>query len=327
MNLLINEIADLLRTRRIATGWTVGELTDALGASPARIHKALDQMRELGYEFTAAGNGAIHIAGGPDRMIDTEILAGLKTRIFARQLHCYNRIGSTNTRAMELAESGAPEGTVVVAEEQTGGRGRLGRGWHSPPGLGIWSSLIIRPQIPLQKASGLSLLAALAFAHTAESALGLQVDLKWPNDGLIAGRKVLGVLTEVSAEIDRVYFVVCGTGINVSHRLTDFPESLRSSAGSLSMACEHPVDRLAFYRAFLAEFEKLYRGFRRDGISPFLGDYRERSVLVGHEVIVRQGDQIIAGKAVAIDDNGALIVQKGRDNWVVLAGEATLQQT
>ena len=326
MEALINDIADLLRTRRVSHGWTDVELADTLGISKSRVLKALDELRELGYEFSASASGALRILKSPDRMIDTEILAGLKTRTFARHLHCYNRLSSTNTRAIELAEAGAPEGTVVVAEEQTGGRGRLGRSWHSSPGLGIWSSVILRPQIPLQKASGLSLLAALAFAQTAENVLDLKVDLKWPNDGLIDGRKVLGILTEVTAETDRVYFAVCGTGINVSHRQSDFPLSLRSTAGSLSAASGHSVDRLAFYRAFLFEFEALYRTFRRDGIQPFLGEYRKRSLLLGREVVVHQGHTIIRGKAVAIDDNGALVVRDGKRDIVVFAGEATLKE-
>lgn len=326
MDILVNEIVDLLRSRKVATGWMIAELNDTLGVSRARILKVLDQMRELGYELSTSGSGALRIAKAPDRMIDTEILAGLKTRTFAKELHCYNRLGSTNTRAIALAEAGAPEGTIVVAEEQTGGRGRLGRTWHSPSGLGIWSSVILRPQIPLQKASGLSLLAALAVAHVAQSELGLKVDLKWPNDGLIGGRKILGILTEVSAETDRVYHVVCGTGINVSHRPNDFPESLRSTATSLAIACEHPVDRLAFYRLFLAEFEKLYRVFRREGIAQFLDDYRRRSLLLGREVIVHQGHTSIHGMAIAINEDGALVVRQGKTDTVVFAGEATLRE-
>ncbi len=327
MEALINDIADLLRTRRAAHGWTDVELAATLGISKSRVLMALDELRELGYEFSASSSGALRILRAPDRMIDTEILAGLKTRTFAKQLHCYNRVSSTNTRAIELAEAGAPEGTVVVAEEQTGGRGRLGRTWHSPPRLGIWSSIILRPQIPLQKASGLSLLAALAFAETAEEQLSLKVDLKWPNDGLIDGRKVLGILTEVSAETDRLYFAVCGTGINVSHHPTDFPPPLRDTAGSLAMAAGHPVDRIAFYRAFLTSFESLYRVFRREGIKPFLADYRKRSILLGREITVHQGLTALHGRAAAIDDNGALILRDGKKETVVFAGEATLRDS
>lgn len=326
MDPLVNEIVLLLRTRKTASGWTPTELAAALGISRARVHRGLDELRALGYELTAGRNESIRITCSPDRMIDTEILAGLKTRIFARQLYCYNRIGSTNARALELAEAKAPEGTIVVAEEQTSGRGRLGRVWHSPPGLGIWASFILRPQLPLQKAAGVSLLAALAFAQTVEDDLALKVDLKWPNDGLIAGRKVFGVLTEVSAEVDRVYYVVCGTGINVAHRLEDFPPALRQTAGSLAHACGCSVDRLAFFRSFLTHFEAVYRRFRRDGLAPFLTDYRDRSLLLGRDVTVHHGQKAIQGQAVAIDDHGALILRTATGDITVVAGEATLRE-
>jgi BirA family biotin operon repressor/biotin-[acetyl-CoA-carboxylase] ligase len=301
-------------------------LASTLGLSRARVSHALDDLRSLGYCFTVDAREHVHLTAAPDRMIDTEILSGLKTRVFGRHLHCYKRVGSTNTRAAELADSGAPEGTLVVAEEQVEGRGRLGRGWHSAQGLGIWSSVILRPQLPLPRAYGLSLLAALAFAEIAASELGLEVDLKWPNDGLIAGRKILGVLSELSTEKDRLRYAICGMGINVSHQLEDFPPELRRTAGSLAMAAGHPVERVAFFRVFLAAFERLYRGFRREGIAPYLDDYRRRSLLLGREVSVVLGRETIRGKAVAIDENGALIVRVGRQDRVVFAGEASLQQ-
>ncbi|MBI3872298.1 MAG: biotin--[acetyl-CoA-carboxylase] ligase [candidate division Zixibacteria bacterium] len=324
MDPLLTDIVVLLRAKRPAHGTSAAGLAAALNIPVARLNRALDEIRELGYVLQVESSEAIRLVSSPDRMIDTEILSGLKTKLFARQLHCYRKIGSTNTRATQLAESGAPEGTVVVAEEQTGGRGRLGRSWHSAPGLGIWSSVILRPQMPLQRASGLSLLAALAFAEVAEERLGLRVDLKWPNDGLIDGKKILGVLTEVSAEVDRVYHAVCGTGINVSHQPHDFPPSLRPAAGSLAMAAGEPVDRIAFYRAFLERFETLYRRFRRGGIAPFLPDYRRRSILLGKDVTIRQGEQTISGVATGIDDNGALIIRSGKREVVISSGEATL---
>ncbi len=326
MDPILNDLVDLLRTRRRSSGWPSSELASTLGLSRARVSHALDELRSLGYRFTNDARGHLHLTAAPDRMIDTEILSGLRTRSFGRQLHCYKRVGSTNTRAAELADSGAPEGTIVVAEEQVEGRGRLGRGWHSAPGLGIWSSVILRPQLPLPRASGLSLLAALAFAEVVDSEFGLNVDLKWPNDGLIGGRKILGVLTELSAEKDRLQYAICGMGINVSHQLDDFPPELRKTAGSLAMAAGQPVERVAFFRTFLAAFEKLYRGFRREGIAPYLDDYRRRSLLLGREVNVVLGRQTIRGMAIAIDDNGALIVRDGQRDTVIFAGEASLQQ-
>ncbi|MEW5701532.1 MAG: biotin--[acetyl-CoA-carboxylase] ligase [Candidatus Zixiibacteriota bacterium] len=324
MDPLLIDMVELFRSKHRG-GLTLPRLADSLGISRSRFGRGIEELRQLGYVFREMPQGEITLVSSPDRMIDTEIWSGLKTKTFARHLHCYRRIGSTNARAQELAEAGAPEGTVVVAEEQTKGRGRLGRGWHSASGLGIWSSIILRPMLSLRQASGISLLAALAFAESVEHELGLVVGLKWPNDGLIGGMKVFGVLTEVSAEVDRVYYAVCGTGINVAHRRGDFPPSLRDTAGSLAMAKGGPVDRLAFYRTFLHRFETAYRGFRRNGIAPFMPGYRERSILLGREVVVKQGDRTINGIASEVDDSGALVVRVGRRRVTIHAGEATLR--
>lgn len=323
MDPLTNDVVDLLRTSR--RGLTVDDLADGLSVSKTRVHRALEDLRRLGYTLAATDQHRLSITGVPDRMIDIEILAGLKTRAFARRLYTYQKIGSTNATAIELAEAGAPEGTVVVAEEQTRGRGRLGRGWHSPPGKGIWSSVILRPLAPPERATGLSLLAALAFAQTTEDELGLDVQLKWPNDGLINGKKVCGILIELSAEMDRVHYAVCGTGINVNHQTSDFPPSLRKSPGSLALAAGRPVDRLAYYRRFLTTFEAIYRRYRRDGMDHILNEYRKRSLLLGKKVRVRQGENTISGLAVAIDDTGALVVRSGKREIVVRSGEATLR--
>jgi BirA family biotin operon repressor/biotin-[acetyl-CoA-carboxylase] ligase len=149
--------------------------------------------------------------------------------------------------------------------------------------------------------------------------------LKWPNDGLIAGRKVCGILIELSAEVDRVHYAVCGVGINVNHSPRDFPASLRKTASSLAIASGHPVDRLAYYRRFLTTFEAVYRQYRRDGMTAILGEYRKRSILLGRKVTVRQGEKKITGTAVAIDDAGALVVRSRSREIVVRSGEATLR--
>jgi BirA family biotin operon repressor/biotin-[acetyl-CoA-carboxylase] ligase len=300
------------------------EVAAAIDRSPEQVDETIAELRGLGYTIDVAGN-RIEMVATPDCMIDTEILAGLRTEIIAREVHCYRKIGSTNIRAREIAEAGAPDGTIVVAEEQTGGIGRFGRVWHSAARLGIWSTVILRPPGPPEKVSGLSLLAGVVFAQTVEEELGLTVGLKWPNDGLIDGRKVIGVLTELATESGRVEYAICGTGINVAHVATDFPPELRDIATSLAMAKGGPVDRLAFYRAFLERFDTHYLRFRTDGIAPFLPEYRDRSVLLGREVTIYQGKQTIAGRAVAIDDSGALVIRSGSDNILVFSGEASLQ--
>jgi BirA family biotin operon repressor/biotin-[acetyl-CoA-carboxylase] ligase len=187
MDPLAEDIIDLLRQPGRAL--TERELADMFRIERNRLAGVLDELRELGYRFSSDDKHCLSLVSVPDRMIDMEILAGLKTLKFGRKLHCYNSIGSTNERALQLADAGAPEGTVVVAEEQTKGRGRLGRDWKSAAGLGIWSSIILRPTVRPEEAIGLSLLAGLAVAETAERELGLNMQLKWPNDGLIDGKK------------------------------------------------------------------------------------------------------------------------------------------
>jgi BirA family biotin operon repressor/biotin-[acetyl-CoA-carboxylase] ligase len=320
---LTTEVIALVRAHKRPP--TLSALAMALNIGKPRLMRALDNLKELGYKVAIDLDQHLSLLSAPDRMIDIEIWAGLKTRSFGRHLHCYHRIGSTNAAAIDLAEHGAPEGTVVVAEEQTKGRGRLGRNWHSPPGMGIWSSVILRPSVAPAQTAGVSLIAAVAFAETVETELGLDVRLKWPNDGLIDGRKVCGILVELSAEVDRVNYAVCGVGINVAHGIKDFPPALRKTAGSLALAKGSPVDRLAFFRSFLYRFEATYRRFRHEGLTPLLPAYRQRSLLLGNKVTIRAGRQKLTGVAVAVDDSGGLIVRCGKKNIVVHSGEATLR--
>lgn len=323
MDPLTAEVIGLLRGHKRPPA--LGSLAMALNISVPRLQRTLENLKDLGYQVAVDHDQHLSLLSSPDRMTDIEILSGLKTRSFGRHLYCYRQIGSTNAAAITLAERGAPEGTVVVAEEQTKGRGRLGRHWHSPAGLGIWSSVVLRPEVSPAQAGGLSLLAALAFAETVESELGLEVQLKWPNDGLINRRKVCGVLVELSAEVDRVHFAICGVGINVAHTAKDFPSALRKTAGSLAIARGAPVDRLAFYRAFLLRFETIYRRFRHEGLAPLLPAYRQRSLLLGKKVTVRQGRLKITGTATEIDNTGGLVVRSGKKEIVAHSGEATLR--
>jgi len=323
MDSLADDVIHQLRTTQPPP--TLNLLAAGLGIGRDRLQQIIGELTDLGYRIATDEKQRLRVTSSPDRMIEMEIRNGLATRTFGRTLHCYHEIGSTNATAIDLAESGAPEGTVVVAEKQTRGRGRLGRGWESPTGLGIWSTVILRPPIPLDRVPGLSLVAALAFADTVDSELGLDVQLKWPNDGFIHGRKVCGILVEMAAETDGVHYAVCGTGINVNHEESDFPAELRTRATSLAMAAGHVVDRLRFYRAFLLEFEILYNTFVREGLAPLLPIYRARSLLLGHEVTVAQGAATLTGMAEEIDDCGRLILRTKEGPKVINSGEATLR--
>jgi BirA family biotin operon repressor/biotin-[acetyl-CoA-carboxylase] ligase len=251
------------------------------------------------------------------------IISVLQTRVIGREILCLDTVDSTNRYARELAEHGAAEGVVVLAEEQTRGRGRLDRTWHSPPGLGLWFSLILRPPIAPAAAPGLSLLTGLAVAKAIESQLHITADLKWPNDCLLYDKKTAGILIDLAAEAKSVRFIVVGIGINVRLLTDDFPPELRETATSLAVAAGHSVDRETILAAVLTEFETDYFRFLAEGLTPTIGPYTRRCGLIGCQVDILAGRKTIRGTAVRIDPSGALVLVANGQEHVLMAGEVT----
>ncbi len=252
-----------------------------------------------------------------------EIKTGLETTILGRAIHCLDSVDSTNRYARNMAEGGAPDGTVILAEEQTRGRGRLDRSWHSPPGLGLWLSIILRPEIAPAAAPGLSLVTGLALAKTIEEQLNIAAKLKWPNDCLLGGKKTAGILIDLAASAELVRYVVVGVGINVLHNPDDFPPELQKMATSLSQAAARPVDRALFLTGFLAGLEREYFRFIKEGLAPFIKPYTRRCSLIGCHVEALVGRRLVTGKAVGIDPSGALVIADGENEIVLTAGEVT----
>ncbi len=218
-------------------------------------------------------------------------------------------LSSTQKKAHELANDNAPEGTLVVADKQTAGRGRMSRVWHSQEGTGIWMSLILRPDIPLQKTPQLTLLAAVAVVQGIEEATGLQTDIKWPNDILIHGKKAVGILTEMQAEEDRVRSVIIGTGINVNQEADDFPEELKEIATSLSLAAGEKIDRASVMQHILLSFEKRYRDYLTHGFTPIKLLWESYALGIGSELRARTLNGTFYGKALGIDEEGVLLLE------------------
>lgn len=217
--------------------WVSGEaISTQLGISRAAVWKQVEALRAGGYAVEAAPRRGYRLAARPDRLSVLEIEAGLRTERFGRPVEAHEVIGSTNERAKELARQGAPEGLLVTAEQQTAGKGRLGRPWQTPAGRALALSLLLRPLIPPTLAPRLTLVAAVAVAEAVRAETGLPVGIKWPNDLQIAGRKLCGILTEMEAEIEQVRFVVLGIGLNVNQTLAEFPPELRETATSLRLA-------------------------------------------------------------------------------------------
>jgi len=228
---------------------------------------------------------------------------------FGRLLRYHDEIESTNIEAKSIADAGAPEGTVVIAECQTAGRGRLGRRWVSPAGKGLLFSVLLRPSLPMGEAHLLTLVAATAAAQAIETQTGVSPDIKWPNDLFIGDKKVGGILTEVAGEQDEVDWVIVGIGLNVNTEYSELPVALRRTATSLKMVTGEPVDRSDLLAAILLSLEAHYRQAATDGFDETLSAFRARDYLLRRSVSVETREGPVVGKASGIDERGALLVE------------------
>jgi birA, biotin-[acetyl-CoA-carboxylase] ligase region len=255
-----NKRAEIINAFKAANGKAVSgeELGKELGISRTMVCKYIKGLKDDGYEISSAPKKGYVLKSVPKLLYPEEILSGLKTTLFGRNIHYFDEAGSSNDIAKKMAET-AEEGTIVIVEQQTGGRGRLGRQWASPKG-GIWFSTILKPRIALAAASRLTLTFGLSVAKTLRQN-GFDAKIKWPNDVLVGGKKVSGILTEVEAEIDTVEYVVIGIGINANMSLKDIPEDLRENSTTLRDESGKSIDRVEFLQELLFEMEQEYIRF------------------------------------------------------------------
>jgi BirA family biotin operon repressor/biotin-[acetyl-CoA-carboxylase] ligase len=250
-----------------------------------------------------------------------EIRRGLRTKFIGKSVAAFEVIDSTNKAAKKLAESGAPEGTAVIAEYQTAGRGRFNRTWYGEAGKNIVLSLILRPREE-QSANLLTYLTALCAAKTAEDSAGVQVECKWPNDLLIGGKKFCGILLESAWNDSRVDYVVVGVGMNVNQ--DTFPDELQQTATSLKKESGHEFDLAPIIKDFFERFENAYVQSQKRGYARFLKEWKMKSGLFGKEISLEQSGNVLRGRAVDLDTDGALII-KNHDRVVrVFAGDVTV---
>lgn len=294
--------------------------------SPQQVNQSLRELVHWGYRFEQNERGEIRYRSTPDILFPHEIVRGLKSPFFSANIHGYGKVVSTNTVAYRLAEKGRPEGTVIVAERQTAGKGRMGRSWSSPRKVGLYFSLILRPVIPPSQAPGLSLIAAVSIAESIRQYPKLNAAIKWPNDVLLNGKKVAGVLTELAAELDRVKFVIVGIGINVNHSGKDFPEDLTNKATSLKLESGEKIDRIRLVQLVLTNLEKRYHNFVKGGLKSQIGTIKEYSAILSRRISFRHNGKATVGLAVDIDDNGMLVVDIGKRKLAISSGEITLAE-
>lgn len=317
---------EILRLLRSADGYISGqELCNRFGVSRTAVWKAINQLKEAGYEIEAQQNKGYRLMAAPDLMTEAEIKSLMHTDWVAKEVLYFDTIDSTNTKAQELAEKGYPSGTLVVADKQDSGKGRRGRSWVSPSGTGIFMTLMIKPDINPNNASMLTLVAALAVAKAITSVTGEEAMIKWPNDIVVNSKKVCGILTEMNAQFDYINNIVVGIGINVHNE--SFPEEISQMASSLMIE----AGGKRFHRAqIIAEtmlyFEQYYDTFlKTQDLSALVREYDELLVNRNKSVRVLDPKEPFDGKAMGITPKGELIVDTWESRKLVSSGEVSVR--
>ena len=317
-------ILDVLRSH---TGQFVSgeELGRQLNISRTAVSKQIQKLRQSGYDIESTVSQGHRLRQLPDLLRPEEVCPRLTTRILGSEIHYYSEIDSTNNAAKKCAVAGCPEGTLVITETQQGGRGRLSRGWFSPTAKGIWLSVVLRPPFPPQEAPKCTLMAAVALNRAIREVAGIPCGIKWPNDILCNGRKLVGILTEMSAEMDAINHIVIGTGINVNIAADEIPPELKGIATSILVEKGAPVSRLDLLIRVLECLEELYLAVKESGFEAVLAAWRRESITLGRMVNVIAPDKSYQGKAVNIDSDGALLVETEGGMERVLAGDVSIR--
>jgi len=311
-----DRIIDFLKKK---DGYVSGDaIAQRLGITRQGLWKHIQELKESGYDIVAVPHLGYKLEATPDRLFPFEVTRDLDTKFTGKKIHYCEAVPSTMDLAMELGMKGLPEGTVVLAETQTKGKGRLGRIWFSPKYKGIYLSLILRPKFSPERTPLLTLLSAVSICEAIKEHCGIDAQIKWPNDILIHSKKVAGILTELNAEMDEVNFVVIGIGLNVNNE----KKSLISGSTSLREVMGEEISRVALLQAILGRIEANYIYFVQKGPKLIIDKWREYSVTLGKRVKVYSHREHIEGHAANIDIDGGLLVRKDSGLTVkVMAGD------
>lgn len=311
--------------RRATVHFPRSELATLLRTSPEIVTARIDELRAAGFEIDERPGLGYRLVNSPDRLIADDLRARLGPSPFIRDILVFAETDSTNQRAIELGAGGAPGGVAIFAERQTAGRGRFGRRWESAAQLGLWFSLLLRPELPLESWSRLTTWAAVTVAEAIESATGLAVAIKWPNDLEITGRKLAGILIEVQSDRAGAQFAVVGIGVNVNHTAEDFPDELRERATSLRLASRRIADRAALAASLLAAMTQRARDIHDDAFPALLAEATRRSVLLGRRIALQTPGGRVEGQAEGLAPDGRLLLRVADGAVEVFgAGEASV---
>ncbi|WP_026895573.1 biotin--[acetyl-CoA-carboxylase] ligase [Clostridiisalibacter paucivorans] len=303
------------------------QISEKLGISRTSVWKHINQLKAEGYDIKSFSRKGYKLMDIPDILTEGEIKDMLNTKFIGKHIVHFDTVKSTNVKSKELAEEGALEGTVILSEEQIGGRGRLGRDWISPKGKGIWMSVILKPNIDPIHASKITQIAAAAVYDGIKN-IGLDPGIKWPNDIVLNEKKVCGILTEMSGELNKINYIVVGIGINVNLNENDIPNEIKDKATSILIEKGSKEDRKKLVSNILNKFEILYDEFIESGkLTETIDICREGSVLLGKEIrILSQGKEKDRAMAVDIDDNGQLIVEyRDKRREKLFSGEISIR--
>lgn len=306
----MNPAAQILATLRQQDGVSGTDLALRLGMSRAAVWAHIQELREAGFEIEASPHRGYHLATSPDRLLADDLLARLgPVKVIGRDIRVFQETSSTNDVVEKLARDGVAEGVVVFAEAQSKGRGRLGRPWLSPVGKGLWFSILLRPDLRPQEATRLTVAAATAIARAIQQQTGVTPDIKWPNDLMIGGKKVCGILTELNAELDHVKYLILGVGVDVNLASAEFPADLRRIATSLRIATGRILPRPELAAAILQELDREYARILRGQFAAVADEWEQRCTTIGQLVSIRLGDRVLRGRAEALDESGALLLR------------------
>lgn len=323
-NYMKNEILTMLLENK--GNFVSGEyISDKIGLTRAAVWKYIKAIKEDGYLVESSSRKGYRITHRPDLLTYEEIKDFLTTKYVGREIFHYSSVDSTNLKAKQLDVENLCSGTVVVSEEQTSGKGRLGRKWVSPYGKGIWMSIILKPKIDPSNAYKLTIISAAA-VYNALKENNIETVIKWPNDVLLNGKKICGILTEMSGELNSINNLVIGIGININSEASDFPEELLSIASSAYMEKNRFFDRKKIMADILNHFELLYEVFIQSGsIEACINICKNNSAILGKEILLINRNSSIPVKAMDISSEGYLIVQDGQNTYPVMSGEVSIR--
>ncbi len=304
------------------------ELADQLGVSRAAVWARIEELRALGYEIQASPHEGYRLRNVPDVLHADDLLAVLNPgMVIGRDIRVFQETTSTNDVVDKLGRDGVKEGVVVFAESQTKGRGRLGRNWVSARGKGLWFSVLLRPPLPPQAATQITVASATAMARALRGVAGLRVEIKWPNDILLNGRKLCGILTEMTAELDKINFMVLGIGVNVNFHANDFPPELRKIATSIQNETGQTLRRSDVASAILGELDADYARVRSGQFEAIADEWEANCTTIGQNVEIACGNRVVLGRAESLDSEGALLVRTQHGHLErIIGGDVTLRK-